>query len=212
MILIYYLLLIISRKNAAVFIVPNKENRPAKINDLCPVSILNWSVNFATNIKKKNYGNLKIWFKLLITCLKIWLKLKRNKKRTTVQRKFIKVDIISKIMVHVFIKTPLRIDLLRAKKAKSFKDICEGVPFTVKLQAVGAILLKNKLPHIYFSSILVRFAKQRFLEIHLVCCFFFMKKNPQNLYASWNIYISAMLNRKPTCNPPYSTYCAICSK
>ena len=80
-------------------------------------------------------------------------------------------------MVHVFIKTPLRIDLLRAKKAKSFKNICNGIPFTVELQAVGAILLKNKFPHIYFASSLVRFSKQRFLEIHLVGCFFYMKKN-----------------------------------
>lgn len=87
------------------------------------------------------------------------------------------MDIISKIMVHVFIKTPLRIDLLRAKKAKSFKNICNGIPFTVELQAVGAILLKNKFPHIYFASSLVRFSKQRFLEIHLVGCFFYMKKN-----------------------------------
>ena len=190
MILIYYLLLIISHKNAAVFIVPNKENRSVKINGLYPVSILNWSVNFATNVKKKNFGNLKIWFKLLITCLKIWLKLKRNKKRTTVQRKFIKVDIISKIMVHVFIKTPLRIDLLRAKKAKSFKNICNGIPFTVELQAVGAILLKNKFPHIYFASSLVRFSKQRFLEIHLVGCFFYMKKNTEFICKLKHLHIS----------------------
>ena len=39
-----------------------------------------------------------------------------------------------------------------------------------------AILLKNKLSHIYFSPILLRFSEQRFLEIPLVCYFYNMKK------------------------------------
>lgn len=52
-----------------------KKNDPF-INDPLTVSTLYWSVNFVSNVKKKSYGKGQAWVTLLITCLKIWLKLK----------------------------------------------------------------------------------------------------------------------------------------